>query len=606
MTSSAAASTESVGWKPVGDRLRTRWAKELDSTAPWPEYPRPQLVRENWMSLNGLWDYAIVAKDASCPDMSGSGKILVPFCVESALSGVGRVVSAEEALWYSKEFEVPKGWSGRTILHFGAVDWHAKVWLNEKLVGEHKGGYTAFSMDLSPFVVPGKQRLVVQVLDGTDNDLQPRGKQVMKPDGIWYTPVTGIWQSVWLEPVPEEAIQRYVVTPEPDGWSFTVLADGGDEAVVSVLEGGVGYGTELPAGKLVAKASAKPGTKMTLKVDGDIHKWSPESPYIYAVEVALKKGGAVVDTVKGYTAYRTCLEVKDSKGRKRMGLNGKPYFQFGPLDQGWWPDGLYTAPTDEALRYDIEQTKTLGYNMIRKHIKVEPERWYTWCDRMGVVVWQDMPSVADNKRGHWEEWKWDSQPERDYPLCDAARENYYREWGEIIDQLYNHPSIVVWVPFNEAWGQFQTAAAVDFTRNRDTSRLINSASGGNSFPVGDILDSHNYPEPTMKFKSDGLLIDVLGEYGGIGWAVEGHLWQPDRNWGYIQYKSSEEVLKQYRIYADMLKKTIADGVSAAVYTQTTDVEIEVNGLMTYDREIIKMDAIQLREINLSVITSAPL
>ena len=310
----------------------------------------------------------------------------------------------------------------------------------------------------------------------------------------------------------------------------------------------------------------------------------------------------VVDEVRGYTALRKSSEVVDSQGFKRLGLNNEPYFQYGPLDQGWWPDGLYTAPTDEALKFDLVKTKDFGYNMIRKHIKVEPARWYYYCDQLGIVVWQDMPSLGAHMGSHWEMWKW-SLPEYDSKVTETAKATYYKEWGEIIAQLRNHPSIVAWVPFNEGWAQFDTPKAVEFTRSCDPTRLINSASGGNSYPVGDIFDSHNYPNPQMKFTSGGLQIDVLGEYGGIGWPVEGHLWQADKNWGYIEYKSGEDVLKQYSVYAEDLKKIIRQGVSAAVYTQTTDVEGEVNGLMTYDRKIVKMDESRLRTVNQEVIAS---
>ena len=330
--------------------------------------------------------------------------------------------------------------------------------------------------------------------------------------------------------------------------------------------------------------------------------WSPESPFLYELEIRLKHGNKVMDEVRGYTALRKSSEVVDSQGFKRLGLNNEPYFQYGPLDQGWWPDGLYTAPTDEALKFDLVKTKEFGYNMIRKHIKIEPARWYYWCDALGIVVWQDMPSIGGTPGGRWEMWKWAS-PEDDRKLTESAKGTYYKEWGEIITQLRNAPCIVAWVPFNEAWSQFNTEKAVEFTRSCDPTRLINSASGGNSFPVGDIFDSHNYPNPAMKFTSEGLQIDVLGEYGGIGWPVEGHLWQTDKNWGYIEYKSGEDVLKQYTVYAGQLKDIIAQGVSAAVYTQTTDVEGEVNGLMTYDRKVVKMDAERLRTVNQEVIAS---
>jgi len=610
------SSPEPVNWAPAGDRIRTSWANSIDPMNVLPEYPRPQMVREKWLSLNGLWDYAILPKGTATVVDPGAlakgvdypaepdGKILVPFCAESSLSGVGRHVTEEEALWYRTQFQVPKGWKENVLLHFGAVDWQADVWLNGEYLGCHTGGYTAFSFDVTPYLKKGSQTLVVRVLDGTDNDLQPRGKQVSNPSGIWYTPVTGIWQSVWLEPVPEASVEDYTLLPEADGWTLTVSAPKalpGDRVKVVVREGGEGYGVGDLEGREVVSASAAPGEPVRLQVAEPRH-WSPSSPWLYALEMCLERDGKVLDRVKGYAAIRTVAEVRDAAGFRRIGLNGQPLFQFGPLDQGWWPDGLYTAPSDEALRFDVLKTRDFGFNMIRKHIKVEPQRWYTWCDRLGILVWQDMPSITDSRYGNWEQWKWAS-PEDDSKLAAPARDTYYKEWGEIIGQLFNHPCIVVWVPFNEAWAQFQTEKAVDFTHRADPTRLVNSASGGNSYPVGDIFDSHNYPDPHMKFTSGGLQIDVLGEYGGIGWAVEGHLWQPDRNWGYVQYHSGEEVFAQYQDFARQLIPTIAQGVSAAVYTQTTDVEIEVNGLMTYDRKVIKMDEDKLRAVNQEVIKS---
>jgi len=588
-------------WEPVGDRIRTSWADELSSANPLAEYPRPQMVRKDWKSLNGLWDYAIVPAENPEPAFR-DGQILVPFCAESSLSGVGLKVGENNALWYKTRFEVPKGWKKRVLLNFDAVDWKSQVWLNGKELGIHTGGYTAFSYDITPYLTEGPQELVVKVLDGTDNDIQPRGKQVTNPGGIWYTPVTGIWQSVWIEPVTDSYITSYYAEATLEGdikLSSSVEGDA-DELIYSLYPDG--------GNKCLAKASSAPGEDVVLHIDNP-ELWSPESPYLYGLEIEVVKGGKTVDMVKGYTAVRTIAEVKDAAGNKRIGLNGKPYFQFGPLDQGWWPDGLYTAPSDEALKFDIVKTKDWGFNLIRKHIKVEPERWYYWCDRLGICVWQDMPSVAANIRvpkedpnKQWGQYAYDTG--WDYPLSEEAKANYYKEWKEIMLQLRNHPCIVVWVPFNEAWGQFDTEKVVDFTRDLDSTRLINSASGGNSVLCGDILDSHNYPHPIMKFRSDGAQIDVLGEYGGIGLAVPGHLWQADNNWGYKGLcADSSELLEKYSRYADMFIPEIVSGVSAGVYTQTTDVEVEVNGLMTYDRKVVKMDEQALRAVNEKVIAT---
>ena len=592
-----AACTEKadVQWAPLQEHILTPWASQVDPLNPLPEYPRPQLERAAWQSLNGLWDYAIGPKEGEKP--APEGKILVPFAVESALSGVGRHITADDALWYSTSFSIPKQWKGQEIwLNFQAVDWSTEVWLNGRRVGSHTGGYTAFSFNITPYIIKGKQELVVKVLDATDNDEQPRGKQVSNPDGIWYTPVSGIWQTVWLEPTPTQArLVNYKAVTEDEGESLVVtpVVEGtkdGDKVVVRFLDGP----------QVLEEHKLTPGQSVTL-MPADPQLWSPERPFLYGLELSIEREGKVIDKVSAYAALREIKEVTDAAGHKRIGLNGKPYFQYGPLDQGWWPDGLYTAPTDEALRYDIEQTKAFGFNMIRKHIKVEPARWYYWCDRLGILVWQDMPCPADSHLGSWNMWSWAS-PEDDSKLTESAKATYYKEWGEILEQQQVFPCIAVWVPFNEAWAQFDTYKVVAFTKEKDPSRLVNAASGGNSYrECGDIFDSHNYPDPHMKFTSEGKQIDVLGEYGGIGWPVDGHLWQPDRNWGYVQYKSGEEVLTQYRDYALQLKKTIADGVSAAVYTQTTDVEGEVNGLMTYDRAVTKMPADKLYKINREVI-----
>ena len=429
-----------------------------------------------------------------------------------------------------------------------------------------------------------------KVTDSTDKWYQPHGKQVTDPRGIWYTAVTGIWQTVWMEPVPSSSINSYYAVSDIDSGTLAVSVD------AALADGDIVEVVLLADGVPVVEAE---GREVTLHVP-DMKLWSPSDPYLYDIEIKVVSDGAIVDSVKGYAAMRKISYARDEDGHKRMLLNNKPLFQYGPLDQGWWPDGLYTAPSDEALAFDIEKTKEMGFNLIRKHVKVEPARWYWHCDRLGMLVWQDMPSTTygDNKWGNHA-----YGTGTDSKITQEGKDNYYSEWGEIIQDFKVFPCIVSWVPFNEAWGQFDTEAVVQFTRAQDPTRLINYASGGNFEKCsGDILDLHNYPHPEM-YLYDSDYINVLGEYGGIGWPVEGHLWQPDRNWGYIQFKSADEVLDVYEKYADMLIELIDDGFAAAIYTQITDVEIEVNGLMTYDRKVVKLDMERLNAINRRVIDS---
>lgn len=574
-------------WRPAGDKLKTAWADEVDPACPLPEYPRPTLVRPEWRNLNGLWDYAILPADAPQPEHF-DGKILVPYPVESSLSGVQRRLTENEVLWYERRFTVPAGWrQGALLLHFGAVDWEADIYLNGIRVGGHKGGYTAFSIDIAPYLTRGEQTLAVRVTDPTDRGTQPRGKQVTESRTIWYTPVTGIWQTVWLEPVPESRIAALRTSPDIDTKSLTVEA-----VTVGVRPGDIVGVTLRDNGRTVAEARAAAGEPLRLTLS-DMKLWTPDTPVLYDLEATLLRGGKPVDRVGSYAAMRKNSTVRGKEGFLRLQLNDRECFQFGPLDQGWWPDGLYTAPTDEALVYDIVKTKELGFNMIRKHVKVEPERWYWHCDRLGILVWQDMPNGGPSP-----EW----QNNRYFNGAEAERtarseEQFRREWKEIIDQLYNHPSVVMWVPFNEAWGQFKTAEIARWTKDYDPTRIVNAASGGNFYPdAGEVLDIHSYPHPRFYLFDIGR-VNVIGEYGGIGLPLEGHLWQPDRNWGYARFKNAGEVTDEYIRYAEMLERLIPTGCSGAVYTQTTDVEIEVNGLMTYDRKRMKVDERRLREVN---------
>ncbi len=577
-------------WKPAGDKIKTQWSEMVDPANPLPEYPRPQMVRAEWQNLNGLWEYSINPKGNYIPEKY-DGRILVPYPVESSLSGVQKKVGGNNELWYHRKFQIPAGWKNKKILlNFGAVDWKADVWVNNIKVGSHQGGYTPFTFEISPFLTKEKQQdLIVRVWDPTDQGFQPRGKQVNEPRGIWYTAVTGIWQTVWMEPVEPAYITHLKSVPDIDGGTVSVFASTlgafpSDLVEVRILVDG----KEIGAGKSVA------GQEVLVKVP-NARLWSPESPYLYDMEVRLIRQGVVADLLKSYVGMRKISVRKDKNGIVRMQLNNKDYFHFGPLDQGWWPDGLYTAPTDEALHFDIKKTRDFGFNMIRKHVKVEPARWYYHADKEGILIWQDMPN-GDGSPG-WQRRNYFNGNE--LQRSSESEQNFRREWKEIIDLTYSNPSVVVRVPFNEAWGQFKTPDIVEWTKNYDPSRLVNPASGGNHFDVGDILDMHNYPEPVMGL-FDPKRCNVLGEYGGLGLALEGHLWEKDRNWGYVQYKTPEEVTEAYIKLTDILKKLIPYGYSGAVYTQTTDVEVEVNGLMTYDRKVIKLNEAAIRNVNLEI------
>lgn len=575
-------------WTPAGDKIMTSWGESMDPENVLPEYPRPIMERGEWSNLNGLWQYAIVDKGEAVPE-TFEGEILVPFAIESALSGVGKRIGDNQELVYRRSFGIPAAWKGkRVLLHFGAVDWKADVWVNDIKVGSHTGGFAPFSFDITPALEGRKSHeLTVKVWDPTDRSYQPRGKQVTNPGGIWYTPVSGIWQTVWMEPVAEKHIRDLRIVSDIDHKVLTVNADvagtTGDEMIeVQVLDGG----------DLVATGRSINRQAIEICMPADCKLWSPDSPFLYTLKVALKSRGKVVDRVDSYAAMRKFSTRRDASGIVRLELNNEPLFQYGPLDQGWWPDGLYTAPTDEALLYDVKKTKEMGFNMIRKHIKVEPARWYTHCDREGIIVWQDMPS--GDRGPQWQNRNYFDGVE--VKRSAESEANFRKEWKEIIDYLYSYPCIGIWVPFNEAWGQFKTEEIAEWTKRYDPSRLVNPASGGNHYPCGDMLDLHNYPAPEM-YLYDGGRANVLGEYGGIGLVMKEHLWEPNRNWGYVQFGTSEEATDEYVKYAEMLYGMIPKGFSAAVYTQTTDVEIEVNGLITYDRKVVKLDEKRVRDIN---------
>lgn len=538
--------------------IRTRWAADVTPANAWPDYPRPQMVRSTWKNLNGNWDYAITDSSAAQPT-KWDGKILVPYPVQSQLSGVERAVTDSQRLWYHRAFTapaIPRG--GRLLLHFGAVDWDATVWINGKRVGEHRGGYDPFTFDVtSALAGHGAQQLVVSVWDPTDRGEQPRGKQVLKPHSIWYTAVTGIWQTVWLEPVPAAHIVRVLTTPDIDAGTVTLTVDVAGDVPAHAW---IGMSTGSGKGDIMVRTG--PIGKPIVVDIPNARLWSPSDPFLYKMRVELSTG----DTVDTYFGMRKIAVGTDSSGYRRLFLNNKPLFEYGPLDQGWWPDGLYTPPTEAAMVHDIATTKRLGFNMIRKHVKVEPARWYHLADSIGVLVWQDMPS-AENK-------------------TPAARAEFETELHHMIDALRDHPSIVMWVPFNEGWGQYDTRRIAAWITQYDPSRLVNSATGWTDHGVGDVVDIHEYPGPAMP-KPEQFRAAVLGEFGGLGLPLEGHTWLVKNNWGYRTYSDTMQLRAAYGDLLDQLRLLEAQGLAAAVYTQTSDVEVEVNGLMTYDRAIIK-------------------
>ena len=580
-------------WHIAGNKITTAWASKVDPANPLPDYPRPQMVRSNWMNMNGLWQYSILPKSQETEPASFQGKILVPFAVESALSGVGKTVGKDSVLWYERSFTLPGNFkNNKVLLQFGAVDWRCNVYVNGKSIGIHEGGYDPFSFDITTAInKKGTQHIAIRVWDPTDEGPQPRGKQEKRPNGIWYTPVTGIWQTVWLEAVPNTYIASTKQTPDIDKQQLTVQAKmenimPGDEVLVSAWNGK----------DKITEQTIQAGSEAVLSI-ANPKLWSPQNPFLYDLKVTVMRKGKMIDEVKSYFAMRKISMAPDNNGIQRMLLNNQFTFQYGPLDQGWWPDGLYTAPTDEALKFDIEKTKEMGFNLIRKHVKVEPARWYHYCDEIGMLVWQDMPSGDLGNR-------WENRPgiygrATDKDRTSESEKGYRSEWNEIMQDLYNFPSIVVWVPFNEAWGQFKTKEIVEWTMQKDPSRLVNTASGGNFETVGHIIDLHNYPEPLMPdptlFGKDRIL--VLGEFGGLGLPVENHTWQTGNNWGYQTFKNSDDLLKRYTDLMERIPKLIEKGLSAAVYTQTTDVEMEINGFMTYDRKEMKMPVDKLKTIH---------
>lgn len=581
-----------LDWSPVSGKIQTRWAKDVNPSCPLPEYPRPQLVRENWMNLNGLWEYAVLPREQEMPD-EYHGKILVPFPIESSLSGVGKPLLPTEYLWYRRTFEIPMEWKyQRIILHFGAVDWQMDVWCNGHHLGQHQGGYDPFSIELTTFLRYGAENeLLVKVYDPTSVGRQERGKQTLKPGFVFYTAVSGIWQTVWLEPLPEVFIKEIKVTPSIEPARLAVQISLSDELEDHEIQ------IQLKeAESALVQANGIAGQIITITYP-DARLWSPNNPNLYDLKITLIHKNQVVDAIDSYCGFREISLNLDERGIPRIYLNRKPIFQFGPLDQGYWPDSLYTAPTDEALCFDIEFCKSMGMNMIRKHIKVESARWYYHCDRLGMLVWQDMPcggkvpltlvlgmgfllnlKIRDDRRYHWFG--------REDP---HVRENFKRELQLMMKNLQNHPSIVVWVPFNESWGQFNAQEIGDWVKACDPSRLVDVASGWFDQGNGDIYSIHKYVGPSMPRTEKDRAV-ALSEFGGIGLKVEGHLWQKEKLFAYRMVNSSAELTTWYLKLMDKLMTLKEKGLVAAIYTEICDVEYEINGYLTYDREVMKMDS----------------
>jgi hypothetical protein len=594
LAAALAAPLSGAAWQPVAGTMLTRWGRDLDPAAVWQEYPRPQLQREAWTNLNGLWDYAITAKDAAKP-AAWDGKILVPFAPEAALSGVGRLVEPDQALWYRRELPAAPAGGGRVLLHFEAVDYETTVWVNGQEVGSHRGGHTPIACEIGAALGAGPNELVVRVFDATSG-YQLHGKQTLRPGGIWYTRVTGIWQTVWLEPLPARAIRDLDFLPDIATGTIQVKA---------VLDGTPAAGESLHAsayrdGAKVAEAGGT-GT-LALRIP-EPRLWSPGDPALYDLVVELRDGaGATLDQVKSYAALREFGKTRDANGNLRFTLNGKPVFHWGPLDQGWWPDGLLTPPSDAAMRFDIEFLKQAGFNMIRKHIKVEPRRYYYHLDRLGLLMWQDQVSQGygprTEPRGSNPLWTRLAPGPQEGEWPDAAHRQWVVEYRRMVDHLRDHPCIAVWVPFNEAWGQHRTMEVGKIAVEYDRTRHVNVASGGNFWPVGDIADEHSYPHPAFPLGDERFndYVKVVGEFGGHGWPVKGHLWQADRqNWGYGGLpRSLDEWKERYARSLGLLAGLRKRGIAGAVYTQTTDVEVEINGLLTYDR-IPKIDAAWLKQ-----------
>lgn len=575
----------------------TRWAEKAVCAQPLPEYPRPQMVRDNWLNLNGKFDYAITDANTEWIDKI-DGEILVPFSIESELSGVGKKITENDRLWYKKVFSVPESFAGkRVLLHLDSVDWQCRVYVNRKLMGEHFGGYCRISYDITDALVSGDNELVVWVYDPTEKGWQNRGKQDSVSHGFWYTPTTGIWKTVWLEAVGDSYIKGYKLVPDIDAGVIDLKTDivGSGELKIKILDGD----------SVVAEENISADAKIAVP---NAKLWSPESPFLYDFMLELTSGGQTVDTVMGYFGMRKFSIGKDSKGLARLMLNNEPYFQRGLLDQGYWPDGILTPPVDEAMVYDIKKMKELGFNMLRKHIKVECDRWYYYCDKLGMLVWQDMMSggayIGDILAGVYPNLGIGVKDTGDKQYRKFSREkkewrdNYEAELYEVIDQLYNVPSICCWVPFNEGWGQFDAKRIGTDIKKYDPSRFVDHASGWYDQKGPDFKSMHKYVVPIIMPRLDERPF-VISEFGGYQNGVPGHVWDDGKTFGlYLKFKNKETLSKAYRrLHEQQVIPLIKKGLCATVYTQVSDVEFELNGMLTYDREEVKLDEAMLKDIN---------
>lgn len=577
------------------EAMLTPWGEALDREHPLPEYPRPQLRRNSYLNLNGIWEYAIT-KTAEKP-AAMQGEIVVPFSPETPLSGVGHILQPDEYLWYRRSVTLPEGFfrGGRLLLHFGAVDQCCTVWVNGQEAGSHTGGYLPFALDVTELIEGDAFTLELRVTDPTDTGSLSRGKQRLKNTGIWYTPQSGIWQTVWMECVPENYLRSLRITPKPEENAVHIRLEADDPAMAAV--------TICRDGGIIAEGQTDENGESTLTIPAEeLRLWSPENPFLYDAAITLTGG----DKVESYFGMRAFGIGNDEKGLPRLLLNGKPYFQNGLLDQGYWSDGYYTAPSDEALIHDIAEMKRLGFNMLRKHIKVEPLRWYYHCDRLGMLVWQDMMNGGESYsplsiyvfsnlglRVKDDRYRYFSRSD------EAGRTHYYEELGQMIDLLYNTVSLALWVPFNEGWGQFDALKAAEFIRKRDDTRPIDHASGWYDQGGGDIKSIHWYFRPYHHKQPPKEQRPIcLTEYGGYNCAVPGHCWGEGAEFGYKKIADPAEFNRAFqKLMEEQIIPAKERGLAAAVYTQVSDVEGERNGLLTYDRKVCKANEAIFRAVN---------